>query len=83
MTNRINLIRNSTGNPATATSPNGQPMSDNLFKECDDIHQLIHQLVGLSSVCWVGGTTGEFDTTQALKAASHALTRLNELGCRC
>ena len=58
-------------------------MSDNLFKECDDIHQLIHQLVGLSSLCWVGGTTGEFDTTQALKAASHALTRLNELGCRC
>lgn len=58
-------------------------MSENLFANVDDIPQLIHELVGLSSTCWVGGTTGEFDTTLALKAASHALTRLNELGCRC
>ena len=58
-------------------------MSDNLFSDVEDIPQLIHQLVGLSSACWVGGTTGEFDTTSALKAAADALTRLNELGCRC
>ena len=59
-------------------------MSDNIFDECDDIPTLIHQLVGLSSVCWKGGT-GEsvFDDALAAKAASHALTRLNELGCLC
>ena len=59
-------------------------MSDNIFDECEDIPTLIHQLVGLSSMCWQGGTGDSvFDTTLATKAASHALTRLNELGCRC
>jgi hypothetical protein len=59
-------------------------MSDNIFDECDDIPTLIHQLVGLSSMCWQGGTgDAVFDTVLAEKAASHALTRLNELGCRC
>ena len=55
-------------------------MSDNLFADTDNIRQLIHQIVGLSSTCWVGGTGGlTFDSTLALKVADHALTRLAEL----
>jgi hypothetical protein len=56
-------------------------LSENLFADAEDIPQVIHQLVGLSSVCWDSPPTGVFDTAQAAKAAIHALNRLNELGC--
>lgn len=59
-------------------------MSENIFDECDDIPTLIHQLVGAASTCWIGGTGDrEFWTAEARRVASQALTRLNELGCRC
>jgi hypothetical protein len=58
-------------------------MSDNIFSACEDIPTLIHQLVGVSSTCWQGGTgDAVFDTALATKTASHALTRLHELAHR-
>lgn len=58
-------------------------MSENMFAAAEDIPQLIHQLVGAGSTCWIGGTgDSEFWTAQAMKVAQDAITRLNELGCR-
>ena len=55
-----------------------------MFADAEDISQLIHQLVGAGSTCWIGGTGDrEFWTAQAMKVAQDAITRLNELGCRC
>ena len=54
------------------------------FAEAEDVPQLIHQLVGAASTCWIGGTGDrEFWTSEARKVASEAITRLNELGCGC
>lgn len=60
-------------------------MSENRFAEAEDIPQLIHQLVGAASTCWIGGTGDrEFWTAEARKVAGEAITRLNELGrCGC
>lgn len=59
-------------------------MSENMFAAAEDIPQLIHQLVGAGSTCWIGGTgDSEFWTAQAMKVTQDAITRLNELGCRC
>ena len=70
--------------PAAVTSPNGKLMSENMFAAAEDIPQLIHQLVGAGSTCWIGGTgDSEFWTAQARKVAEQAITRLNELGCQC
>ena len=70
--------------PAAVTSPNGKLMSENMFAAAEDIPQLIHQLVGAGSTCWIGGTgDSEFWTDEARRVASHAITRLNELGCQC
>ena len=70
--------------PAAVTSQNGKLMSENMFAAAEDIPQLIHQLVGAGSTCWIGGTgDSEFWTAQARKVAEQAITRLNELGCQC
>lgn len=59
-------------------------MSENRFAEAEDIPQLIYQLVGAASTCWIGGTGDkEFWTAEARKVAGEAITRLNELGCGC
>ena len=72
------------GTVGTATSQNGKLMSENMFAAAEDIPQLIHQLVGAGSTCWIGGTgDNEFWTAQARKVAEQAITRLNELGCQC
>lgn len=55
-------------------------MAENMFADVGDTRQLIYQLVGLSSVCWVDKPpTGVFDSMLACKAAEDALNRLNEL----
>ena len=72
------------GTVGTATSQNGKLMSENMFAAAEDIPQLIHQLVGAGSTCWIGGTgDSEFWTAEARRVASHAIARLTELGCRC
>ena len=54
-------------------------MPKNMFADVDDTRQLIYQLVGLSSVCWVDKPTGVYDSMLACKAAEDVLTRFNEL----
>lgn len=51
------------------------------FDDAENVTELIHQLVGAGSTCWVGGTgDAEFDTTQALEVADAGINRLIELG---
>lgn len=51
------------------------------FSETDNVTELIYQLVGAASTCWVGGTGDhQFDSTQAVVVADAAIERLIELG---
>lgn len=53
--------------------------ADNRFADCG-IEELVYQLVGAGSTCWVGGTGDrEFDSTAAAAVALDGLARLNEL----
>ena len=53
----------------------------NRFKDADNVSELIRQLVGAGSTCWVGGTgDAVFDATEAQAVAEDAIDRLIELG---
>lgn len=61
----------------SAKVPPQQP--DNQFADCG-IEELVHQLVGAGSTCWVGGTGDrEFDSAAAVEIASAGLRRLSEI----
>jgi hypothetical protein len=58
-----------------------QPAMTNMFQECESVTELIYQLVGAGSTCWVDGLgDNEFDTDAAKTAADDAINRLIELG---
>jgi hypothetical protein len=58
----------------------------NRFKGAETVTELIHQLVGAASTCWVEewdkteGKVRVFDSTEATKVADEAIERLVELG---
>jgi hypothetical protein len=49
----------------------------NMFQGCENVTDLIYQLVGAGSMCWMDD---EFDTDAAKTAADDAINRLIELG---
>ena len=51
------------------------------FADCENVTELIYQVVGAGSTCWVGGTgVIVFDSTQAKEVADDSIERLVELG---
>lgn len=51
------------------------------FSDAENITELVYQIVGAGSACWVGGTgQAEFDTTHAQAVAEAGIDRLIELG---
>lgn len=58
-----------------------EPEEPNRFREAENITELIYQMVGAASVCWVGGPGDKvFDDTAARETAEAGLARLAELG---
>lgn len=54
-------------------------MSKNRFADCG-VEELIYQLVGAGSACWVGGTgDAVFDSAEALQVAGDGLERLSQI----
>jgi hypothetical protein len=60
--------------------------SINRFADCENVNELIHQLVGAGSTCWVEqwdkveGKQRVFDTDEAKAVADDGIERLMELG---
>jgi hypothetical protein len=53
----------------------------NMFQECENVTQLINQVIGAGSTCWVDSTgDNEFDTSTAQVISDDAVDRLIELG---
>lgn len=53
----------------------------NRFKDAENVTELIYQLVGAGSTCWVGGTgQAEFNTTEAAQVAEDGIDQLIALG---
>jgi hypothetical protein len=53
----------------------------NIFASADNVTELIMQVCGAASTCWIGGTGSiEFDTAKASSVADQAIDRLIELG---
>lgn len=51
------------------------------FSQADNVTELIYQLAGAASTCWVGGTGDRlFDSVGAVEVADAAIERLIELG---
>lgn len=51
------------------------------FDDAETITELVHQIVGAGSTCWVGGTGSSlFDSEMALEVANAGINRLIELG---
>lgn len=52
-----------------------------MFSDAENVTELIYQLVGAGSTCWVGGTgSAVFDSDQAKEFADAGIERLIELG---
>lgn len=53
----------------------------NRFQGAENVSQLVAQLVGAGSTCWVGGTgSAPFDTDEAKRFTDEGVERLVELG---
>jgi hypothetical protein len=53
----------------------------NRFADAENVTELMYQVVGAGSTCWVGGTGSiVFDSTQAKEVADDGIARLVELG---
>ena len=56
-------------------------MTEIQFDDAENVTELIHQIVGAGSTCWVGGTGSiPFDSEMALEVANAGINRLIELG---
>jgi hypothetical protein len=55
--------------------------SRNMFRGCENVTELVYQLVGAASTCWVDGTGDRvFDDADAKDVAEDGIARLIELG---
>lgn len=53
----------------------------NRFQDAENVTQLVGQLIGAGSMCWVGGTgSASFDTDEAQRLTDEGVERLVELG---
>ena len=54
--------------------------TNNIFKTCDSIEEVVGQAVGAGSTCWENlEGTGVFQSTQAAFVAGEAVDRIREL----
>lgn len=54
--------------------------TSNRFARAETEDEVLGQMVGAGSTCWVGGTgDAEFDSTQAVQVIEHGAARLKEI----
>lgn len=58
----------------------GQGTESNIFADAESVDELLSLMVGVGSVCWIGGTGDlKFDADLAVSVVAHGRARLEQL----